>query len=102
MPIARTQSRVQQTVEFGPITNEDILLFALEAASLRLEPEAAEKIGLRSNGDFRLVWRDVRSLEQMARASSTQKVDAKMVGELGELQRPAFGKGGKHAGLRSN
>lgn len=95
-------SRVQQTVEFGPITNEDILLFALEAASLRLEPEAAEKIGLRSNGDFRLVWRDVRSLEQMARASSTQKVDAKMVGELGELQRPAFGKGGKHAGLRSN
>jgi DNA transposition AAA+ family ATPase len=98
----RIWSRVMQTVEFGPITNEDILLFALEAASLRIEPEAAEKIAVRSSGDFRLVWRDVRSLEQMAKASGTQKVDAKMVAALKEPPESSVGKGGKHARLRIN
>jgi hypothetical protein len=75
----RIWSRVMQTVEFGPIACEDILLFALEAASLRLDPDAAEKIGVKSSGDFRLVWAHVHALEQMARAAGIKTVDAKMV-----------------------
>ena len=78
----RIWSRVMQTVEFGPIVCEDILLFALEAASLRLDPEAAEKIGAKSSGDFRLVWSHVHAVEQMARAAGTTVVDVRMVDAL--------------------
>jgi hypothetical protein len=86
----RIWSRVMQTVEFGPITCEDILLFALEAATLRLDPDAAEKIGTRAGGDFRLVWAHIHALEQMARAAGTKNVDAKMVEALkGGVKREA-------------
>jgi len=78
----RIWSRVTQTVEFHPISAEDIMLFGLRAADLRIEPQAAQRIGARAGGDFRLVWSDVRELEQMARANATQNVDARMVGAL--------------------
>lgn len=88
----RIWSRVMQTVEFGPITCEDILLFALEAASLRLDPDAAEKIGAKAGGDFRLVWSHIHALEQMARAAGTKAVDARMVEALnGSVRKPAAG-----------
>jgi hypothetical protein len=90
----RIWSRVMQTVEFGPITCEDILLFGLEAAGLRLDPEAAEKVGAKSSGDFRLVWSHVHALEQMARAAGSQKVDARMVEALASRQ-------GQDAGLQT-
>jgi hypothetical protein len=88
----RIWSRVTQTVEFGPITTEDISLFGIEAAGLRLDPEAAQKIGARSGGDFRLVWTDMHALEQMARAAGARQVDAKMVAALASRQ-------GRDAGL---
>lgn len=66
----RLWSRVTQTVEFKPITIEDIVLFGLKAADLRIDPEAARRIAGRSGGDFRLVWTDVQALEQMARAAA--------------------------------
>jgi DNA transposition AAA+ family ATPase len=90
----RIWSRVMQTVEFGPITCEDILLFALEAASLRLDPDAAEKIGAKAGGDFRLVWAHIHALEQMARAAGTKTVDARMVEALASRQ-------GHDAGLQN-
>jgi len=72
----RIWSRVVQTVEFGPITPEDILLFALEAAALRLDPEAGKRLASRSSGDFRLVWADVHRLEQMAKAAGAAVLPA--------------------------
>lgn len=89
----RIWSRVTQTVEFGPIMSEDILLFALEAAQLRLDPQAAEKIGARSGGDFRLVWTDVFALEQMARASGAKEVQARMVDALNGRRKAAHKEG---------
>jgi DNA transposition AAA+ family ATPase len=78
----RISSRVVQTVEFGPITREDIILFGLEAAGLRMEPDAAARLQARSSGDFRLVWADVHRLEQMARAAGSNRVEARMVDSL--------------------
>ncbi len=78
----RLWSRVTQTVEFKAITVEDIVLFGLKAADLRLDPEAAARIAARSSGDFRLVWTDVQGLEQMARAAGTKQADLKMVEAL--------------------
>jgi len=78
----RIWSRVVQTVEFGPITTEDVLLFALEAADLRMEPDAAARLQARSSGDFRLVWADVHRLEQMSRASGSNRIETRMVDSL--------------------
>ncbi|MCE5242896.1 MAG: ATP-binding protein [Desulfobacteraceae bacterium] len=78
----RLWSRVTQTVEFGPITAEDIMLFGFKAAELKLEPAAAQKIGGRSGGDFRLVWQDIRDLEQMARAAGAKTASAAMIDAL--------------------
>ena len=78
----RIWSRVVQTVEFGPITTEDIILFGLETAALRLDPDAAKRVADRSSGDFRLVWADVHRLEQMARASGSNRIETRMVDSL--------------------
>jgi hypothetical protein len=78
----RIWSRVTQAVEFRPISIEDIVLFGLKAAELRIDPEAAGRIAARSGGDFRLVWTDVQGLEQMARAAGVKAVDAKMAESL--------------------
>lgn len=78
----RLWSRVTQTVEFRPITSEDIILFGLKAADLRLDPDAAARIAARSHGDFRLVWTDTQALEQMARASGAKQVTLRMAESL--------------------
>jgi DNA transposition AAA+ family ATPase len=94
---SRLWDRVVQKVEFGPITAEDIMLFALEAAGLRLDPDVAKELGRRSGGGFRLVWTDVYRLEQMAKASGTNKVEMKMVEGLNGVSR-----GGAEARRRGN
>ena len=92
----RIWSRVVQTVEFGPITPEDIMLFALEAAALRMDPDAAKRVSDRSSGDFRLVWADVHRLEQMAKASGSKRIETRMVDSLnGNGRRRSAGGGDK-------
>ncbi|WP_034643229.1 AAA family ATPase [Desulfovibrio inopinatus] len=86
----RLWSRVVGVVEFGPITAEDILLFASKAAGLALAPEAGQLIAQRSDGDFRLVYRDVSGLARMAKAGGTTTVVPDMVQALPALL------GGKH------
>jgi hypothetical protein len=78
----RIWDRVTQCIEFRPISAEDVVLFGLKAAELRIESEAAARIAARAAGSFRLIWSDVRDCEQMARAAGTKSVDAKMVGGL--------------------
>ncbi len=80
----RLWSRVTQTVEFKSIAIEDIVLFGMKAADLRINPDAAARISSRSSGDFRLVWTDVQALEQMARAAGTKQADMKMVENLSQ------------------
>ena len=82
----RLWSRITQTVEFGPITTEDIMLFGLKSAELKIEPTAAKAIGRRSEGDFRLIWQDVRALESMARAAGTIQINVDMVKQLKNLK----------------
>lgn len=75
----RLWSRVTQSVQFGPIQAEDVLLFALKSAALKVSPEAAQEIRQRANGDFRLVWRDIQALERMARTNKLEQVGADVV-----------------------
>lgn len=75
----RIWSRVTQEVEFGPVTPEDIVVFAFEAAALDVTPEACALINQHSDGDFRLVRNMVQQLEVAAKAKNTDTADAPMV-----------------------
>ena len=90
----RLWSRVTQTVEFGSVSAEDIMIFALKAAGLRCTPEAAKGLEARAGGDFRLVWRDMAAIERMARAAGTRTVEPAMLAQLPNLQTsgPAAGR----------
>jgi len=70
-------------IKFEPITPRDISLYALEAAGLKLVGRAAAEVHRLTRGNFRRVHNLVLSLEQMARAAETSKVDEAMVKRLG-------------------
>lgn len=72
----RIWSRVTQRVEFGPVKDEDVLVFASQAADLRLTPEAASLVAKKAEGDFRTVYRLVQELERMAQAAQSSDITA--------------------------
>ena len=78
----RLWSRVVHDMEFGPVTPDDVLLYAVQAASLRMTPEACSLTAKRADGDFRLVTVDLVALERVARAAETDQVSADMVRSL--------------------
>lgn len=87
----RLWSRVTQTVEFGAITTEDIMLFGMKSAQLKIEPDAAVLLGKQAEGDFRLIWQAVRRLESVCRAGGTNQVGVAMVKSLPD-RKPAPGR----------
>lgn len=74
----RIWSRVTQEVNFGPVALEDVAMFAMEAASLDVAPEACRLMVDRADGDFRLIRNMVQMLEQAAKARQTATVDVTM------------------------
>lgn len=75
----RIWSRTVRCIGFGPITTQDILFFAKQAADLNLKADQAELLREASEGDFRLVARDVRRLEEIIRVNKTDTITADMV-----------------------
>jgi len=71
----RIWSRTVRVMEFGPITVQDILFFAKEAANLNLTAAQAEMLHKNSEGDFRLAARDVRCLEEIIQTNQLEKVN---------------------------
>ncbi len=80
---SRLQSRVTQIVEFGPVSTDDVLVFALQAAQLELTPEACSLVAKFAHGDFRTVRNVVQRLEQAAAAAETNQVDVALVKSVG-------------------
>lgn len=78
----RLWSRVMHVVEFGPIGAEDVMLYGLKAADLKVVPAAAQRIVARSGGDFRLVFLDMHDLDDMARANQVREITVEMVDML--------------------
>ncbi len=70
----RIWSRTHRCVAFGPITTTDILFFAKQAAELALTANQAELLRESSDGDFRLVARDVRRLEEIVSVNEAKKI----------------------------
>jgi hypothetical protein len=66
----RIWSRTLRSIEFLPIQAKDIMFFAKQAADIRLTPDQAVKLQQASDGDFRLVDRDMRRIEQLLIANN--------------------------------
>jgi len=75
----RVWSRTLKCVEFGPISATDILFFAKQAADIALTASQGELFREASDGDFRLVARDVRRLEDLAGVNQPGKITDDMV-----------------------
>jgi DNA transposition AAA+ family ATPase len=75
----RVWSRVFQTVKFQPIESADIIVYAREAAGLAFTPEIAAMFRKASEGDFRIVKRDLFNLIQNVNAASAEKITPEMV-----------------------
>jgi DNA transposition AAA+ family ATPase len=76
-------------VRFGPITTQDVSMYAAQSAGLKLSAEACAILHQLSKGNFRRTHNMIISLEQMAKAAETIKVDEAMAKRL------APNKGGK-------
>jgi len=78
----RLWSRVTQSVHFGPICTEDILLYAAKAFQIKIMPDAAVVVSQKSDGDFRLMHICVRDLSKMVRTSGDNVATLDMVKSL--------------------
>jgi len=78
----RVHSRVVDVVNFDPISAEDVMLFAMQAAALEVTPEACHKLALLAKGSFRVVYGYILHLEDYAKAQNTNTIDAKAVEAL--------------------
>jgi hypothetical protein len=70
----RIWSRTLRCVEFDAISAKDILFFAKQAADLSLSADQAELLREASDGDFRLVARDVRRLEELVSVNKMDRI----------------------------
>lgn len=75
----RLARRVTQMVDFGPVTPDDVILYAAQAAELAMDPAAAEEAVTAAEGEFRLTHNLVVLLEQAAAATQKREVGVTMV-----------------------
>lgn len=75
----RIWSRVVHEVEFGPISGEEVAVYALDAAGLDIPDDLCGRIAAKAEGDFRLVRNMLLLLEQSARAQERGDVGEGML-----------------------
>jgi len=75
----RIWRRVTRTVEFGPVTLEDIMVLGFKACDLKIKPDAASLMLKRCKGDFRLLYHDLRDLEILAKNNSLKEIEQDLV-----------------------
>jgi len=78
----RVQSRVTQVVEFDPVSAEDVMLFALQTASLDVTPEACHKLATLAKGSFRVIYSFTLQLEDFAKAQGSNDIDTAVIEKL--------------------
>ena len=83
----RLWSRVTKTVEFGPVTIEDIVLLGMKACGLKVKPEAANELLRRCKGDFRPLYHDLRDLEQLAKSNNLTDIEQDLVDTIPDRRR---------------
>ena len=69
-------------ITFGPLSVRDLSIFAMQAAGLALNPEAAQIIHERASATFRWAFGLIESLEQIAAAAGAKTIDAELAGQV--------------------
>lgn len=92
--LSRLNDRIPSAlrVQFGEITARDVMLYALEAAGLKLSPEAAALVHKETKGNFRRVYGAMLSLEAAAKVAGCGEMNADMARSA---LAPVKGKGGR-------
>jgi len=85
----RLWSRVTKTVEFGPVTIEDIVLLGMKACDLKVKPDAANELLRRCKGDFRPLYHDLRDIEIRAKANAIKEIEQDLVQGLPDRKKKA-------------
>ncbi|MCG8643213.1 MAG: AAA family ATPase [Desulfobacterales bacterium] len=80
----RLWSRVTRTVEFGPVTVEDIIVLGVKACDLKIKPDAARVLLKRCKGDFRPLYHDLRDLEGIAASNNLSAIETDMIQSIPE------------------
>lgn len=74
----RVWSRTFRQLEFRPIDEGDIIMYFRENAGLNISPQIARIFLQASSGDFRIVWRDLLNLAQIANGKQTREITEEM------------------------
>lgn len=75
----RIWERVTRWVEFGPVIDEDVLVFGLKACDLTIQPDAAIRLVRRCQGSFRLLYHLMVDVDRFARANKADVVTLEML-----------------------
>jgi len=89
----RIFSRVAEVINFAPVEKADVILYAAQAADLKIEAEAASFLAEQAQGSFRLVHNFVAKLEALAKASNLESIDLAALAGAGFT--PVRKKGGR-------
>ena len=76
---SRIWERVTRVVEFGPVTDEDVVYFGMKACDLKIMPDAAGELVRRSKGSFRLLYHLMVETERKTRANKLKEVSLDLV-----------------------
>jgi hypothetical protein len=74
----RVWSRTLEAMRFEPLSPADIVIYAKESAGARLPEDAALTLHEASNGDFRVMKRDLGAMLRIANSKKTTELDAGM------------------------
>lgn len=78
----RLSSRIRRRMEFGPLTQPDIVLFLRKALEIKPAPEVVTALHKHSNGDWRPVLTATIAIERAMRASGLTEVSIDLVKEI--------------------
>lgn len=78
----RLMSRLRDTIEFGPITQADIVVFFRQSLDAQLPGKSAVKLLQYSKGDFRNVLTQAVKTERIMKASGIAKLTERIVDEI--------------------
>jgi len=78
----RIASRIRRKVEFGPVTQPDIVLFFRKAMSIAISPAGAALIHKHSGGDWRPILTVGITLERAMKASGLKEITDDLVKDL--------------------
>lgn len=77
-PNNRVSSRTYRALQFLPLNKSDIVIYFREMSGLSIDNEVAGVFYAASDGDFRIVKRDLFSLVQIANAKQTDQITVDM------------------------